>query len=201
MSMPALRSHPWTVSEVDRLAKQRRGYTPRYELVDGELLVTLAPTKRHQRLLGDLYMLLRPYVDRRGLGEVILSPSTVKLTSDSRLEPDVFVVPAINGRRAPATDPTTDLLLAVEIVSPSSARYDRLVKRRFYQHAAVPQYWVIDGEANLFEIWHPTDQRPFVVDTTFEWQPDSSREPLHVDVARFFAAAADTLFTQDDTTP
>ncbi|HEY4130072.1 MAG TPA: Uma2 family endonuclease, partial [Gemmatimonadaceae bacterium] len=126
MSMPALRAHHWTVEEVDRLVEERPGYTPRYELVDGELLVTPSPAKRHQRLIGDLYMLLRPYVDQQRVGEVIFSPSTVRLTADSRVEPDIFVIPAVFGRRQAATVPITNLSLAVEVLSPSSARYDRI---------------------------------------------------------------------------
>ncbi|HEY4131769.1 MAG TPA: Uma2 family endonuclease [Gemmatimonadaceae bacterium] len=191
MSMPALRAHHWTVEEVDRLVEERPGYTPRYELVDGELLVTPSPAKRHQRLIGDLYMLLRPYVDQQRVGEVIFSPSTVRLTTDSRVEPDIFVIPAVFGRRQAATVPITNLSLAVEVLSPSSARYDRITKRRFYQRAGVPQYWIVDGEACLFEIWHPDDERPLIVDGAFDWQPDGAREALRIDVARLFASVAD----------
>jgi Uma2 family endonuclease len=53
MSMPAqpLRPHRWTIDEVDRLAEERPESSPRYELVDGELLVTPAPGGRHQRII------------------------------------------------------------------------------------------------------------------------------------------------------
>jgi hypothetical protein len=44
MSMPALRSHPWTIEEVERLIDEREGRTPRYELADAELLVSPSPT-------------------------------------------------------------------------------------------------------------------------------------------------------------
>lgn len=197
MSMPALRSHRWTVDEVDRLVDERPGYTPRYELVDGELLVTPAPATRHQRILGELYMVVRPYVDQRRLGEVIFSPSTVRLTADSRLEPDLFVIPPVNGRRQPASLPITSLSLAVEVLSSGSARYDRITKRRFYQRAGVPHYWVVDGEASLFEIWHPEDERPSIVDSAFEWRPDGAHEALRIDVARFFADVADVADVTD----
>jgi Uma2 family endonuclease len=57
MSMPAARKHRWTVEEVERLIDDREGYTPRYELVDGELLVTPSPSGRHQRIILRLVVL------------------------------------------------------------------------------------------------------------------------------------------------
>lgn len=195
MAMPALqqyrREHRWTTEEVDRLIEERPGYTPRYELVDGELLVTAAPNRSHQRLVGDLYVLLRAYVERNRLGEAVFSPATVRLAPNTRFEPDVFVIPAVDGRRPPMIDPVTNLLLAAEVLSPSSARHDRMTKRRFFQKVGLPDYWIVDGEAELFEIWHPADERPALIDDAFEWWPAGAAEPLRVDVARFFGAAAD----------
>ncbi|HEY4217372.1 MAG TPA: Uma2 family endonuclease [Gemmatimonadaceae bacterium] len=191
--MPALHRRRWTIRDVKRLIDERPAYTPRYELVDGELLLTPAPSYRHQRLIGAVYRLLHEYVDRHHVGEAVVSPAEVRLTPDSYLEPDVFVVPAVNGRRPPAVDPTTRILLAVEVLSPSSARHDRITKRRFFQRARLESYWIIDGEAELFEIWHPGDERPALVDGPFIWNPTGATEPLLVDVARFFAEAADTL--------
>jgi Uma2 family endonuclease len=63
VSMPARRSR-WTREEVDRLIDRRTGMSPRYELVDGELLVTPAATHRHQRLILRLALLLQPYLVR-----------------------------------------------------------------------------------------------------------------------------------------
>lgn len=189
--MPALRQRSWTMPEVQRLIDERPGYTPRYELLDGELLMTPSPSYRHQRLIGNVYVLLREYVERQRLGEAVISPAQVRLTADSYLEPDVFIVPAVDGRRPPAVDPTTHLLLAVELLSPSSIRHDRITKRRFFQRVHVPDYWIIDGEAELFEVWQPNDERPALIDSSFMWHPSGADEPLAVDVARFFAEAAD----------
>ena len=81
--------------------------------------------------------------------------------------------------------------MAAEVRSPSSARHDRMTKRRFFQKVGLADYWIVDGEAELFEIWRPGDERPALIDGAFDWHPAGASEPLRVDVARFFAAAAD----------
>ena len=191
MSMPALRQRVWTIEEVEQLVDERVGLTPRYELVDGELLVTPAPSARHQRIVAELFVLIREYVNRHGLGEARLGPGRARLTPDSRFEPDLFVVPAVDGRRPRADDAITRLLLAAEVLSPGSARHNRITKRRFFQRNRVPEYWVIDGEAEAFEIWRPGDDRAALVDDRVVWHPDGVEFPLELDICRFFADVAD----------
>jgi Uma2 family endonuclease len=191
MSMPALRQHDWTLEEVERLIDEREGYTPRYELVDGELLVTPSPNRRHQRILGDLYLLVRQYVQFHRLGEAVFSPSTVSLTPRSRLEPDLYVIPSVDGKRPRMLDPVTRLLLAAEVLSASSARHDRITKRRFLLKHGLPQYWVVDGEAEVFEVWKSGDERAALIDDRLIWQPAEHVPPFELDVRRFFADVAD----------
>ena len=191
MAMPAIAKHVWTIDQVERLMEERPGYTPRYELVDGDLLVTPAPSLRHQRIVFELAILLREYVKRQRLGETVISPSTVSLTPNSRLEPDVYVIPALNGRMLRSTELVTRLSLAAEVLSPSSARHDRFTKRRFIQKHRVPEYWVVDGEAEAFEVWHSGDERAALIDDRLVWHPDGAPQPFELDVRAFFASVAD----------
>ena len=73
MSMPAVRQHRWTRVEVDRLVDERPGLTPRYELVDGALLVTPAPSRRHQRVIFRLAQMLAPYLAEHKIGEILVA--------------------------------------------------------------------------------------------------------------------------------
>lgn len=193
MGMAVTHDRRWTMDEVEQLMDERPagGLAPRYELVDGELLVTPAPSGRHQRIVAHLFLLLQPYVARHRLGEVRLGPGEVRLVDNGRFEPDLFVIPAVNGRVPRATDPVTRLLLAVEVLSPSSARHDRITKRRFCQRNGVPDYWVVDGEAEVFEIWHPSNDRAALVDEQFTWHPDEEVGSFTLDVRGFFAGVAD----------
>ncbi|MGH7623284.1 MAG: Uma2 family endonuclease [Gemmatimonadaceae bacterium] len=191
MSMPAADQHRWTIEEVEQLVDEREGLSPRYELVDGELLVTPAPDGRHQRIVGALFISLSAYARRFRVGEVRLGPGEGRLTPDSRFEPDIFVIPAVGGRMPRASDPVTRLLLAVEVLSPSSSRHDRITKRRFFQKHGVPEYWVVDGEAEAFEVWHPGDDRAALLDVQLTWQPIPDVAPFELDIKAFFAAVAD----------
>ena len=145
MSMPALHQRQWTVDEVERLADEQFEPTNRYELADGQLLVTPSPTDRHQRIVGELFVLLREHVKRHRLGEVRLGPARARIAENARFEPDIFVVSAVDGRLPRADEPETPLLLVVEVLSSGSARHDRITKRRFFQAHGVPEYWVVDG--------------------------------------------------------
>src|SRR5262249_32802599 len=84
MSMPAAHRRMWSIEEVERLVDERPGLTPRYELVDGELLVTPAPSDRHQRIVAELFLRVHDYVKRFGLGEARLGPGLARIDPRSR---------------------------------------------------------------------------------------------------------------------
>ncbi|HEX4935429.1 MAG TPA: Uma2 family endonuclease, partial [Gemmatimonadaceae bacterium] len=118
--LPDTTRRDWTVEERDAL----RDDGNRYEVVDGELLVTPAPTWLHQHAAMELALLVRPFAERCGL-DCLVAPAEVTFSPRRSVEPDLFVVPRVEGRRAWCFDDVRRLLLAVEILSPSSARADR----------------------------------------------------------------------------
>ena len=161
----------------------------RYEVVDGELLVTPAPSLPHQRAVRGLYDRLGPFVRAHQLGEVLLSPADIEFDDRTLLQPDLFVAPLVEGRPPRSWKEIRTLLLAAEVLSPSTARADRQVKRRRYQRHGVPEYWIVDLDARLVESWRPGDKRPEILTERLAWQPTPQLPPLELDLAGLFAEA------------
>jgi Uma2 family endonuclease len=191
MSMPATQQHYWTAAEVRRLIDEHPEPTPRMELVRGELLVTPSPNRMHQRIVFELAKLIDAYVRRHRLGELLLSPSDTHLAPETILQPDLYVVPAEGDRRPRSTELVTRILLSVEVLSPSTARDDRVTKRAEYMRLGVPEYWIVDGDSAIIERWQPADERPQVHDRELVWHPAGAPEPFVLDVNGFFASVAD----------
>lgn len=191
VAMPAVHRHRWTTAEVNHLVDQREGLSPRFELVDGALLVTPSPSGRHQRIVLHLALVLQPFLSRHRLGELRLGPGELTLASGQRFEPDLCVVPANEGRRPAAGDSRIRPLLICEVLSPGSSRHDRITKRRAFQDYGVADYWVVDGDAEAFEIWHPSDERAALIDDRVTWTPSGASDLFDLDVKSFFAALAD----------
>ncbi len=125
----------------------------RYELHDGELSVTPAPSPRHQEISGNLNEILRGHVKTRGLGKVFYSPIDCILSDITVVQPDlVYLDPsrlALLSNRGIEGPPT----LVVEILSPSTTEIDRSTKRQVYARHGVPYYWIVDPEARVVEAY------------------------------------------------
>jgi Uma2 family endonuclease len=179
----------WTAEEVRAIPDLPDGepYT-RYEVVDGVLLVSPSPRRLHQRADTELGLELGMYIRRfPGVGELLHSPSDVELDPYSLVQPDLFVAPRVNGRLGNDWRDMGRPVLAIEILSPSTARNDRGRKRRKYTSAGIP-LWLVDIDARVFEVWTPGIDMPTIVDDRVEWQPDGAAEPFVLDLPAFFLA-------------
>jgi Uma2 family endonuclease len=184
--MPAgARARKWTLEEF-YAARDAAPGSERWEFVDGEVLVTPGPNTRHQLLIGRLHLHLAPYVRSHRLGEVLLSPYDVNLEPRRVVvQPDLLV--GRRGKGAPDAATAAAVLLAVEVISPSSARFDRVVKRPRYQQNEVPDYWIVDEASETVECWRPRDERPQIVDDELVWHPDGASEAFRLGLPAFFA--------------
>lgn len=79
------------------------------------------------------------------------------------------------------------LLHAAEVLSPSSCRADRFIKRRVYQEQNVDTYWLVDPEARVVEVWRPGDEAPELVTGTLRWQVTAEAPVLEIPLAGLFA--------------
>ena len=172
----------WTSADLREIPDDRH----RYEIIDGELFVTPAPSLRHQELSARIFMSIRRYLEVNKFGHVVYAPADVLLADDTVVEPDLFVIPLAGGKPPQRWEDAGRLLLAIEILSPSTARVDRTVKRLRYQREGVPEYWIVDGDARVVERWRPEDKRPEIVIDQLEWQAEQSLPPLIIDLRVLF---------------
>lgn len=186
MAMPAIRRR-WTAADVRELTVEDRAW-PRYELIGDELLVTPAPRNAHQIAVTELWRELDRYLETTPAGLALTSPSDLELKEGTVVQPDVFVIP---GDAPFAGGPwewadVKSLLLAVEILSPSSLHTDRTTKRDFYLANGVEEYWIVDLEARVFERWRPSSETPEILRDRILWSPRDF-EPLAIDLPAWFA--------------
>ena len=182
MGMPA--PLYYTADMVRDLTDETRHW-PRYETVYGELLVTPAPRLWHQEIVARLLTALRMYVEREPVGHVFCSPADISWGPDTLVQPDVFVVPIEEARTLTWARVQT-LLLAVEVLSPSSGRADRFTKRRLYQNVGIPLYWVVDADDRTVEVWTPTDRFPHVERDALVWAASGAATPFVVRLDELF---------------
>lgn len=133
--MTTMPLHDWTVDDLDTLPDDGL----RYELVDGVLLVSAAPSDQHQLALTNLVALMVttcPFPLR-----TLVAPVDVRFSRTRQLQPDLIVLPdqQLGG---PAVRPLP--LLVVEVLSPSTRAVDLTLKRHVFEQGGIPSYWLLD---------------------------------------------------------
>lgn len=126
------------------------------------------------------------HVRDHGLGVTLATPADLDLREGQLVQPDLFVVGHRPGERPNEWSEVGVPILVVEVLSPSTARYDRTLKRRLYQRTGVPEYWIVDLDARVMERWRPTDDRPERLTDTLTWNPEGSTAPMVLDLVEFF---------------
>lgn len=168
----------WTLDQLHRLPDDGN----RYELIDGELFVTPAPSPTHEVLALRLRDLLAPYVQAHQLGELFMPRSVVQVRG-SEVEPDLTLrkitlpLPA-KWKAMPVP------LLVVEVLSRTTARRDENEKLGFYRRIGVGEYWIVDRESRTIRVVAGGDN--LVTGTELVWHPAGAAEPLVIDVEGYF---------------
>lgn len=130
--------------------------TKRYELLGGELVIVPSPSTSHQRISRRLEFILQAFVEERGLGEVYDAPLDVVLGEGEEREvvqPDILYIS--EGRSGIIAEEeirgAPDLI--IEIISPATADRDRTYKKTLYARHGVKEYWIVDPEAKMVEVY------------------------------------------------
>ena len=144
-----------------------------FEILRGELVVSPSPNRRHQRTVLSLGRILDVHVNTQNLGEIFVAPFDVVLDADSSVsenivQPDLMfiskdrlnIITDDNIRGAPD--------LVIEVLSDSTARYDRVGKMRTYTEFGVKEYWIIDADQKTLEAFDLTGDEPVLQATLAE---------------------------------
>jgi Uma2 family endonuclease len=180
MVMPNLANHSWTREDLARLPDDGN----RYEVLDGELLVTPMPMPLHQWLAFRLARALDAYVDRHRVG-VVLGPSAV-VWSRNELQPDVAVLPILPAALRPLHwDDLPMPLLVIEVHSPSTRSRDRGPKRAAYRSLGISEYWMVDPEISRVTVIR-ADGSESVCGDQLVWSPVAGVEPFVLPLHELF---------------
>jgi len=179
----------WSYAEFARLPSE--GST-RYEVIDGEVVVTPGPSTRHQRVVGRLFSALFVFVEANDLGEVFPSPYDVLFGEGDYLEPDIIFVRSDRSHLVSDRGVEGPPDLVVEVLSPSTAARDRGIKLNRYRFYGVAEYWVVDPDERTIEAWDLDGgaNEPTVHGNgeTLRWTPLGASATLEIVLADLFGA-------------
>lgn len=183
MGMPATTDHYWLPADLKQFPE---GDGCKYECIDGVLLVTPAPRPFHAvalaELSGRIVLCLR---GEEAIRRVITSTADLRIEPTAVVQPDLFVLREPGTAKTRFDDPAGVVLVA-EVLSPSTAKRDRGIKRLFYQRVGVSEYWIVDLDARLIERWTPADERPEILRKQLTWTDPASGAELVLDVEKYF---------------
>lgn len=124
----------------------------RREIIGGKLIVTAAPSTRHQEVVARLCARLQIYAEERG-GRVYPAPTDVFFSDTDVVEPDVVFVGEGNLARVEERFVRSAPDVVVEVSSPSTRRLELMRKRDLYEQFEVPEYWYVDLDADRIELY------------------------------------------------
>ena len=174
----------YTIDDIYNLPEGSRA-----ELIDGQIYYMAPPTRRHQRIVGELFAAIREYINRKnGTCEVDIAPFAVFLNENdiNYVEPDISVICDPNKLTDKGCFGAPDWI--IEIVSPGSRRMDYYTKLFKYHTAGVREYWIVDPEKNRILVYD------FESENTGDYSfADSVKVGIYDDLYINFSDIADLL--------
>ena len=181
----------WAADDLERLPEDDGN---KYEIVDGRLLVTPAPSLAHEAVLNELAARIRAYVgpqvrahaSAQALGQ-LFHRNDLKFDDCNCVDPDLSVVRVslpvgtLTWRDVPRP------LLIVEVLSKSTRTHDLVGKAALYAREGIPLAWIVDHRERVVHVVRPgaAIERCAAV---LEWHPEGRSTPLSVNLPAFFNA-------------
>lgn len=147
--VPGPRQGEWTYEMYSALPEDGC----RYEIVQGVLMMSPAPEVAHQGIIMRISRYLDEHIFSSGRGRVFLAPTDVMLAPHKVVQPDVLVLLNEHKERLRKHYIEGAPDLVVEVISPGSAAYDRLVKYNLYAESGIPEYWIVNPQEQSVEIF------------------------------------------------
>jgi Uma2 family endonuclease len=170
----------YTIADLERFPNDGN----RYELLDGVLLVTPAPSHAHQIIVSRLQYRLMEAAMVPGDAQVV-GPGAITVPPRTQLEPDILVYPA----RYPI-DSNWEVIdehwLAVEVLSRSSRVYDREIKRDAYIALRVQEVWLVDRWNMVVEVSRGRGPGEVVRDV-LHWRVPTLGTQVEISLTEIFA--------------
>src|SRR4029450_5856603 len=170
-------AYRWRTGDLDSLPD-----TPwlRYEIIDGELIVSTRPHLQHSEIIVQLVVLLYAVVRSYG-GKVLAEPGIVwSEEAEDNVVPDIAVVLPdrlhLTTGRALSGTPN----IAIEIVSDSRRTVAYIQKRYLYERTGAQEYWIVDRFVRRVEVWRFTGEHSASVSYS---DGDTLTNPLLADFA------------------
>lgn len=152
----------------------------RYELIEGELLMTPSPVPNHQRFSRKIEFMLEKFVTENDVGEVFYAPCDVYLDDENVVQPDILFISKerlnIIGEKNIQGAPD----LVIEIISENTAYRDLVQKKRLYAKFGVKEYWIVVPLEESIEIYILKD-KTYVLYKTYS-KDDNLQSPYLKDL-------------------
>jgi Uma2 family endonuclease len=155
-SLVDIEDRPLTIEDLEAMPDDGQ----RYELLQGELIVSPSPGGRHQETLGLLHVGLFAAVQEERSGKVLLAPFDVQLSPNDVVQPDLFFFRHSQEDQYSMRRFSGAPAFVIEIVSLSSGTYDRVRKATLYVNSGVEEYWVVEPEGKRILIHDPMSGQP-----------------------------------------
>ncbi|MCD4687208.1 MAG: Uma2 family endonuclease [Anaerolineae bacterium] len=122
------------------------------QLIDGEVIISVPPTPKHQAIVGEILFLFMTTAKKHS-GRAFTAPIEVYLDEHNVYQPDVLYLTTHTTCRIDKQRLTGAPDLVVEVLSPSTAKFDRQEKYQAYEHHGVQEYWIVDPVHEVLEVW------------------------------------------------